>query len=125
MSKYYEIYKGEDIGGSTLLRDIHVGNYKTLESALQIYEEVKQEARTKSKEPKHLKSRMFCYMIEVDPEDRLYGYKDGKVIDNGCNSRTIYANNYTMKPGAHPYMVNIDNGRHLNYREIYLNDLHL
>ena len=120
-TKLYTIYKGTDKGTSAEIKENFVGQYSSLEAALTVYEQVKKTCKEQSMQPKNLKTRVFCYMTETDLSQPLIGVKDGKTIDHGFMSRTLYANNFTQTPKAHPYMINKENGVDYDYRTILQN----
>ena len=114
----YKIYKGYDLGINKSPIDYLVTQFNNFDDALECYQDVKKQCLETSKEEGKDIYRYYCYMVKVDLSQRLIGKKDGKEIDNGYYSRTIFANNYTQRPRLHSYMVNIENGRCVDWIEI-------
>lgn len=120
----YEIFKGMDMGMNKSPSDHMIAQFDTLNNALDCYKETQQECLRLSKEDDNVNYRYYCYMIEVDLDKRLVGETpDYRIVDSGHFSRTLYEHSYTQRPKKHDYMVNIENGKPVNFNKIL--DQHL
>lgn len=114
----YEIYKGYDLGINKSPVDHLVSQFDNFEDSWDCYQDIKRECLETSKEQGKDLYRYYCYMVKVDLTQKIIGKKDGKEIDNGYFSKTVFANSYTQRPRLHDYMVNIENGRCIDWIEI-------
>lgn len=114
----YEIFKGSDLGMNKSPIDHFVIRVDNLPEALKCYREVKQECLDQSKQPEKELIRYYCYMVEVNLKSRIIGHKDGKNINNGYFSKTLFANSYTQRPKMHDYITNIENGKVIRKKQI-------
>lgn len=114
----YEIYKGYDLGKNKSPVDYLVSQFDNFENAWDCYQDIKKECLETSKEQEKALDRYYCYMVKIDLTQKIIGNKDGEKIDNGYFSKTVFANSYTQRPRLHDYMVNIENGRRIDWREI-------
>lgn len=116
----YEIFKGVDTGATKSPSDHLVAQFNDSKKvALECYKEVQLECLKASKEGTNADNRCYCYMVEVNLNKKIFGEKeDGEIVDCGYFSQTIYEHSYTQRPRKHTYMVNIEDGKTVNYNKI-------
>ena len=90
----YEIYLGVDNKVKNTFDEKKMASTQSYKKAMSCYELAKKQCEKLYNNPVNKENRIYCYMIRINTERKLYGYKNGKKIDNGCFSETFYANNY-------------------------------
>ena len=81
-----------------------------LNDAIKYYDECIAKCKEMVKDEQYQYARLYCYILEVNNKKRLFGYKDGKRIDNGADCRTLYQENIAAHPEIH-FMFKIGNGK--------------
>ena len=97
----YQIYMGSDTAGLQVQSANFIGEYTKFDDAYNVYKNCKDKCKKASSSKSYEYNRNYCYMIEINIDKRLYGYKNSEKIDNGCVSLTIMSYNYSNHPELH------------------------
>lgn len=90
----YEIYMGIDNKVKNIIDEKKFGVTESFKKAMDYYNLAKEKCEKLYNDPKYYDHRLYCYMVRIDTDKKLYGYINGKQINNGYFSETYYYNNY-------------------------------
>jgi len=97
----YQVYMGSDVINSSVPPENKIGQFNSYDEALKQYRKCQKRCKEMCEEECYKYNRNYCYMIEINPNKKLYGYIKGMKIDNGYDSRTVMWNSYSAYPSIH------------------------
>ena len=99
--KIYQIYIGSDFSDKPIAPETLINQFDNFKKAKVVYSKCQDKCKNKCAEKNYKAARNYCYMVRLDTEKKLVGWKEGKQIDNGCVSYTIAYHNYSAMPRLH------------------------